>query len=82
MKTKEQVDDICRRMENQLETLRKYSGAEIHECRRLMNWFVNQIPNIQHFYERKGWDWVDKIYASSEKLMEEAAAFIHKHKLY
>ncbi len=82
MKTKEQVDDICRRMNNQLETLRKYSGAEIHECRRLMNWFVNQVPNIQCFYEHKKWDWVDKIYESSEKLMEEAAAFIHKHKLY
>lgn len=82
MKTKEQVDDICRRMENQLETLRKYSGAEIHECRRLMNWFVNQVPNIQAFYERKMWDYVDRIYESSEKLMEEAAAFIRKHKLY
>lgn len=82
MKTKEQVDDICRRMENQLESLRKYSGAEIHECGRLMNWFVNQVPNIQAFYERKMWDYVDRIYESSEKLMEEAAAFIHKHKLY
>ena len=82
MKTKEQVDDICRRMENQLETLRKYSGAEIHECRRLMNWFVNQVPNIQFFYEHKMWDDVDEVYESSEKLMEEATAFIHKHKLY
>lgn len=82
MKTKEQVDDICRRMENQLETLRKYSGAEAHECGRLMNWFVNQVPNIRCFYEHKMWDDVDEVYESSEKLMEEAAAFIRKHKLY
>lgn len=82
MKTKEQVDDICRRMNNQLETLRKYSGAEIHECGRLMNWFINQIPNIKAFYDLQKWDYVDRIYSSSEKLMEEAAAFIRKHKLY
>lgn len=31
MKTKEQVDDICCRINNQLETLRKYSGVEIHK---------------------------------------------------
>ena len=82
MKTKEQVDDLCRRMENQLETLRKYSGAEIHECGRLMNCFVNNIPHIKAFYNRQNWDYVDRIYSSSKKIMEEATAFIHKHKIY
>lgn len=82
MKTKEQVDDLCRLMENQLETLRKYSGAEIHECRRIMNYFVNDISHIKGFYDLQKWDYVDRIYSSSEKAMEEAAAFIHKHKIY
>ena len=82
MKTKEEVDDICRRMENLLETLRKYSGAEIHECRRLMNWFVNQIPNLQAFYKYNMYDDVEEVYNGSLKLIEEAGKFIHKHNLY
>jgi hypothetical protein len=82
MKTKEEVEDICRRMENLLETLRNYSGAEIHECRRLMNWFVNQIPNIQAFYKYNMHDEVDEIYEGSLKLIEEAGEFIRKHNLY
>lgn len=82
MKTKEEVEDICRRMENLLETLRKYSGAEIHECRRLMNWFVNQSPNILFFHKNGMQDDVDEIYDDSLKLIEEAGEFIRKHKLY
>ena len=82
MKTKKEVEDLCRRMENLLETLREYSGAEIHECRRLMNWFVNQIPNIQTFCKYNMYDEVDEIYEDSLKLIEEAGEFIRKHKLY
>lgn len=82
MKTKEEVEDICRRMENLLETLRNYSGAEIHECRRLMNWFVNQIPNILFFHKNGMWDDVDEVYDGSLKLIEEAGEFIRKHNLY
>ena len=82
MKTKEEVEDICRRMENLLETLRKYSGAEIHECRRLMNWFVNQVPNMLFFYKNGMWDDVDEVYDGSLKLIEEAGEFIRKHHLY
>ena len=82
MKTKDEVEDICRRMENLLETLRKYSGAEIHECRRLMNWFVNQVPNIRAFYGHGMQSEVDEVYEGSLKLIDEAGAFIRKHNLY
>ena len=82
MKTKEEVEDICRRMDNLWETLHKYSGAEIHECARLMCWFINQSPYIRSFYEMGRMDKVDEIYNSSLKLIDEAGAFIRKHNLY
>lgn len=82
MKTKEEVEDICRRMDNLWETLRKYSGAEVHECARLMNWFINQSHHIRSFYEIGRMDKIDEIYNSSIKLINEAGAFIRKHKLY
>ena len=82
MKTKEEVEDICRRMDNLWETLHRYSGAEIHECCRLGNWFINQSPNLRKFYEKGMMEDVDEVYNSSLKLIEEAGAFIHKHNLY
>ena len=82
MKIKEEVEDICRRMDNLWETLHKYSGAEAHECGRLMNWFINQSPNIRSFHESGHVDEVERIYNSSLKLIGEAGAFIRKHNLY
>lgn len=82
MKTKEEVEDICRRMDNLWETLHKYSGAEIHECCRLMNWFINQSPNLRTFYKEGMMEDVDEVYNSSLKLIEEAGEFIRKHNLY
>ena len=82
MKTKEEVEGICRRMDNLWETLHKYSGAEVHECARLVNWFINQSSHIRSFYERGRMDKVDEIYNSSLRLIDEAGAFIRKHNLY
>lgn len=82
MKTKEEVEDLCRRMDNLWETLHKYSGAEIHECCRLGNWFINQSPNLRTFFEKGMMEDVDKVYNSSLKLVEEAGEFIRKHHLY
>lgn len=82
MKTKDEIEDICRRMDNLWETLHNYSGAETHECGRLMNWFINQSHYIRSFYERGRMDKVDEIYNSSLKLIDEAGAFIRKHNLY
>lgn len=81
MKTKEEVEDICRRMDNLWETLHHYFGAEVHECARLMNWFVNQSPNLRTFYEKGMMEDVDEVYNSSLKLIEEAGEFIRKHNL-
>lgn len=81
MRTKEEVEDVCRRMENLLETLRKYTGAEAHECGRLMNWFINQVPNIRCFSKNGMQDGVDEVYRGSLRLIDEAAAFVHKHDL-
>ena len=82
MKTKEEVEDICRRMDNLWETLRAYSGAEAHECGRLMNWFINMSHYIRSFYEKGRMDKVEEIYNSSLKIIDEAGAFIRKHNLY
>ena len=75
--TKEQIDEQCRLMNNQLETLRTYRGAHIHECRSLMNWFVNQVPNIQAFYKLGRMDKVVEIYNYNIKMMEKTSKFIH-----
>ena len=82
MKTKEEVEDICWRMDNLWETLHNYSGAEAHECGRLMNWFINQSHHIRSFYERGRMNKVDEIYNSSLKLIDKAGAFIRKYNLY
>ena len=82
MKTKEEVEDICRRMDNLWETLHKYSGAEIHGCARLMCWFINQSNQIRSFYEKGQMDKVDEIYSSSIKVIDESEAVIRKHNLY
>ena len=82
MKTKEEVEDIRRRIDNLWETIHNYSGAEAYAYAGLMNWLINQSNQIRSFYEKGQMDKVDEIYNSSIKVIDEAEAVIRKHNLY
>lgn len=82
MKTKEEVEDIRRRIDNLWETIHNYSGAEAYAYSGLMNWLINQSNQIRSFYEKGQMDKVDEIYNSSIKVIDEAEAVIMNHNLY
>ena len=78
----DETEELCRLLENQGETLRKYrSGAGMHKCLNILNGIVNLVPVARECMEDGDLDQLAEIEPLLRRLHGSACAFISRNRL-